>query len=158
MQRLRQLTFASLEHDRKKRRTRHDPDLRRRLERNTQRLAPLPGFSNLMIAQPHLIMTGEKRVWNLPDRPCGGSTGGDSAPKTRIWGSGPQKIGRRSREGRFPQPKPEPPPPPNQRFSNISRGHGASPRLASSDRAKPAMAPISMDTAAMLMVSISAGE
>ncbi len=107
MQRLRQLTFASLEHDRKKRRTRHDPDLRRRLERNTQRLAPLPGFSNLMIAQPHLIMTGEKRVWNLPDRPCGGSTGGDSAPKTRIWGSGPQKIGRRSREGRFPQPKPE---------------------------------------------------
>ncbi len=26
----------------------------RGLERNVQRLAPLPGFSNLMIAQPHL--------------------------------------------------------------------------------------------------------
>ena len=61
MQRLRQLTFASLECDCKKRREIFpgrvfgcDMVRYRGLERNVQRLAPLLGFLNLMIAQPHL--------------------------------------------------------------------------------------------------------
>ncbi len=84
-----------------------------------QRLAPLLGFSNLMIAQPALVVTGKKRVRNLPDRPCAGAETAAVPPRKRSFGaSGLQKTGRCSREGQFPQPKPDPPR--NQRFPKKS--------------------------------------
>jgi hypothetical protein len=45
-----------------------------------------------------------------------------------------------------------------RRNSGVTRGHSVSPRVESSDSTRPAAAPISVETAAMLIVSISAGK
>ena len=81
----------------------------RGLERNVQRLALLPGFSNLMIAQPPLSLQGRSVSGICRTGPAGAETAVIPERKRSFGASGPPKTGRCSREGQFPQPKPENP-------------------------------------------------
>ena len=72
MQRLRQLTFASLEQDRKKRR-----DIFSGADGQPDPLGAPAACAAFGILEPDdcsaaLVVTGEKSVRNLPDRSCGG--------------------------------------------------------------------------------------
>ena len=98
----------------------------RGLERNVQAACLLPGFTNLMIAQPHLSCKG--LVCPEADRPAGAEAAAVSPRKRGFAASGPPKTDRCSREGQFrskPQNKP-----PNQRFpSQVYKLFNESPQL-----------------------------
>ncbi len=79
----------------------------RGLERNVQRLAPLLGFSNLMIAQPHLSCQGRSVSGICRTGPAGAEPAAVQPRNRAFAASGPPKTDRCSREWQFPQPKPE---------------------------------------------------